>query len=122
MAPGQRADVLVQAGVAGSYALRAIGNDQGYPSPVGPVARVVVAGDPLAMALPTALGKRLVTIGDGEITNTRRLTLSVKEPEFPPPPITRSSPISSAAASSTPIGRSAHSPGRGRGMDRRQRA
>ena len=85
MAPGQRADVLVQAGAAGNYALRAIANDQGYPSPMGPLARIVVEGEPLAMALPTKLGKApLVTIGDGEITNTRRLTLSVKEPEFPP--------------------------------------
>jgi len=85
MAPGQRADVLVQAGAAGSYALRAIANDQGYPSPVGPLARIVVEGEPLAMALPAALGKApLATIGDEEITNTRRLTLSVDEPESPP--------------------------------------
>ncbi|HSY87307.1 MAG TPA: multicopper oxidase domain-containing protein, partial [Verrucomicrobiae bacterium] len=85
MSPGQRADVLVQAGAAGSYALRAIANDQGYPSPVGPLARIVVDGESLAMALPAALGKApLATIGDAEITNTRRLTLSVKEPEFPP--------------------------------------
>ena len=85
MAPGQRADVLVQAGAAGTYALRAVANDQGYPSPVGPLARLVVEGEPLAMRLPTTLGKApLATIGDGEITNTRRLTLSVEEPEFPP--------------------------------------
>ena len=56
MAPGQRADVLVQAGAAGTYALRAIANDQGYPSPVGPLARIVVEGEPLAMPLPAALG------------------------------------------------------------------
>ena len=103
MAPGQRADVLVQAGAAGSYVLRAVANDQGYPSPTGPLARLVVEGEPLAMRLPTALGKApLATIGDAEITNTRRLTLSVEEPESPLPPITRSSPISSAAATSTP--------------------
>ena len=35
MAPGQRADVLVQAGAIGTYAFRAIANDQGYASPVG---------------------------------------------------------------------------------------
>ena len=58
MAPGQRADVLVQAGAAGNYALRAIANDQGYPSPVGPLARIVVEGEPLAMALPAALPAR----------------------------------------------------------------
>jgi FtsP/CotA-like multicopper oxidase with cupredoxin domain len=85
MAPGQRADVLVKAGAAGSYALRAIANDQGYPSPVGPLARVIIEGEPLAMALPAVLGKvPLATIGDAEITNTRRLTLSVEEPESPP--------------------------------------
>jgi FtsP/CotA-like multicopper oxidase with cupredoxin domain len=85
MAPGQRADVLVQAGAAGSYALRAVANDQGYPSPTGPLARLVVEGEPLAMRLPAALGKApLATIGDAEITNTRRLTLSVEQPESPP--------------------------------------
>ncbi len=85
MAPGQRADVLVQAGAAGSYALRAVANDQGYPSPAGPLARVVVEGEPLPMRLPAALGRPpLATIGDGEVTNRRRITLSVEEPEFPP--------------------------------------
>ena len=85
MAPGQRADVLVQAGAAGSYALRAVANDQGYPSPVGPLARVVVEGEPLPMRLPAVLGRPpLATIGAGEVTNRRRITLSVEEPEFPP--------------------------------------
>ena len=36
IAPGQRADVLVQAGAAGTYALDAKPYDQGHPSPVGP--------------------------------------------------------------------------------------
>jgi FtsP/CotA-like multicopper oxidase with cupredoxin domain len=85
MAPGQRADVLVQAGAAGSYALRAIANDQGYPSPVGPLARVVVEGEALAMQLPAALGRApLAAIADKEVTNRRRITLSVEQPEFPP--------------------------------------
>jgi FtsP/CotA-like multicopper oxidase with cupredoxin domain len=85
MAPGQRADVLVRAGAPGSYALRAIANDQGYPSPAGPLARVVVEGEPLAMRLPTAIGRApFAAIGDAEVTHTRRITLSVEEPEFPP--------------------------------------
>jgi FtsP/CotA-like multicopper oxidase with cupredoxin domain len=85
MAPGQRADVLVKAGAAGSYALQAIANDQGYPSPVGPLARIVVEGEPLAMRLPAALGGAPFTaIGAAEVTNKRRITLSVDQPEFPP--------------------------------------
>jgi FtsP/CotA-like multicopper oxidase with cupredoxin domain len=85
MAPGQRADVLVQAGAIGTYPLRAIANDQGYPSPVGPLARIVVEGEALAMRLPTTLGGApLLTIRDEEVTDTRRLTLSVAQPEFPP--------------------------------------
>jgi FtsP/CotA-like multicopper oxidase with cupredoxin domain len=85
MAPGQRADVLVQAGAAGSYALQAIANDQGYPSPVGPLARIVVDGEPLAMRLPGALGGApFKAIGAAEVTNKRRITLSVDQPEFPP--------------------------------------
>jgi FtsP/CotA-like multicopper oxidase with cupredoxin domain len=85
MAPGQRADVLVQAGAIGSYALAAIANDQGYASPVGPLARIIVDGEPLPMPLPAALGGApLATIRDEEVTNTRRLTLSVEQPEFPP--------------------------------------
>jgi FtsP/CotA-like multicopper oxidase with cupredoxin domain len=85
MAPGQRADVLVKAGAVGTYALAAIANDQGYPSPVGPLARIIVDGEPLAMPLPAALGGApLATIRDDEITNRRRLTLSVEQPEFPP--------------------------------------
>ena len=58
MAPGQRADVLVQAGAVGTYALRAIANDQGYPSPVGPLAQIIVEGEPLPMPLPATLGTR----------------------------------------------------------------
>jgi FtsP/CotA-like multicopper oxidase with cupredoxin domain len=84
MAPGQRADVLVQAGAIGTYALQAIANDQGYASPVGPLARIVVDGEPLPMRLPAAPGGApFATIRDEEITNTRRLTLSVEQPESP---------------------------------------
>jgi FtsP/CotA-like multicopper oxidase with cupredoxin domain len=84
MAPGQRADVLVQAAAIGTYALQAIANDQGYASPVGPLARIVVDGQPLPMRLPAAPGGApFATIRDEEITNTRRLTLSVEQPESP---------------------------------------
>jgi FtsP/CotA-like multicopper oxidase with cupredoxin domain len=85
MAPGQRADVLVKAGAIGTYALRAMVNDQGYASPVGPLARIIVDGEPLPMPLPAARGGApLATIRDEEVTNRRRLTLSVEQPEFPP--------------------------------------
>ncbi|MEJ0020875.1 MAG: multicopper oxidase family protein [Acetobacteraceae bacterium] len=82
IAPGQRADVLVQAGAAGSYALRALPYDQGYPSPTGTVARLAVAGDPLPMSLPSRLPPPPIpTIADGEITNRRTLTFSARVPE-----------------------------------------
>src|SRR5262249_36986597 len=55
IAPGQRADVLVQAGGPGFYELNAMPFDQGHPSPTGPLARVIVAGEPLPMKLPTVL-------------------------------------------------------------------
>ena len=84
MAPGQRADVLVQAATPGSYLLRAIANDQGYASPEGPLARVVVEGEPMPMALPVSLSlPPLKTIGDDEITGRRTLTFSSRQPENP---------------------------------------
>jgi FtsP/CotA-like multicopper oxidase with cupredoxin domain len=58
MAPGQRIDVLVQAGEPGTYALRAVPYDQGYASPTGPIARLVVEGDPLPMSLPAHFQRR----------------------------------------------------------------
>ena len=77
MAPGQRIDVLVQAGKPGSYAFRAVPYDQGYASPTGPIARLVVEGDPLPMNLPTELPTpREKLIGDEEITGTRVLKFS----------------------------------------------
>ncbi|QJP14209.1 multicopper oxidase family protein [Starkeya sp. ORNL1] len=85
MAPGQRADILVQAGAAGSYALRAIASDQGYPSPQGPLARLIVEGEPMQMKLPATLGGApFQPIGGEEVTNRREITLTVDEPEFPP--------------------------------------
>ncbi|HEY7068090.1 MAG TPA: multicopper oxidase family protein [Chloroflexota bacterium] len=76
-APGQRVDVLVQAGAPGTYQLRALPYHQGYPAPTGPLARVVVAGEPLPMRLPTALPLApLPPIGDGELTGSRELIFS----------------------------------------------
>ena len=82
ISPGQRADVLVQAGGAGAYELNAIPFDQGHPSPTGPLARVVVAGEPLPMKLPSALPRPpLETIGDSEITGRRTVVLGATSPE-----------------------------------------
>jgi FtsP/CotA-like multicopper oxidase with cupredoxin domain len=73
IAPGQRADVLVHAGGPGTYELNALPFDQGHPSPTGPLARVVVAGEPLPMTLPAALPKPpLEPIRDSEITGGGR--------------------------------------------------
>ncbi|HEU5432954.1 MAG TPA: multicopper oxidase domain-containing protein, partial [Thermomicrobiales bacterium] len=84
IAPGQRIDVLVQAGSPGAYAFHAVANDQGYPSPTGPLARVVVAGAPVSMKLPTALpAPPHAPVKDAELTGSRRLTFSTLEPEAP---------------------------------------
>jgi FtsP/CotA-like multicopper oxidase with cupredoxin domain len=80
--PGQRADVLVQAGGPGTYELNALPNDQGHPSPTGPLARVVVAGEPLAMKLPAALPRPpLEPIRDSEITGRRTIVFGATEPQ-----------------------------------------
>jgi FtsP/CotA-like multicopper oxidase with cupredoxin domain len=82
LAPGQRADVLVQAGAPRSYELHGLQHDPGFFSPFGPMARVVVSGAPLPMALPAALPPvPLATIRDNEITGARTLTFSVTPPE-----------------------------------------
>ena len=80
--PGQRVDMLVQAGGPGTYELHAKEYDQGHPSPVGPLARVVVSGEPMNMKLPTALPKApLESIKDSELTGSRKLTFSATAPE-----------------------------------------
>jgi FtsP/CotA-like multicopper oxidase with cupredoxin domain len=77
VAPGQRADVLVQAGGPGTYELNAMPYDQGHPAPHGPLGRVTVSGEPLPMKLPDALPKPpFEMIRDSEITGRRTLTLS----------------------------------------------
>jgi FtsP/CotA-like multicopper oxidase with cupredoxin domain len=82
IAPGQRIDVLVQAGAPGHYELHGLPYDQGYASPNGRIATLVVAGDPLPMRLPERLPPvPLATIRDEEITGRRRLTFSSTAPE-----------------------------------------
>lgn len=82
IAPAQRVDVLVQAGEPGTYALRALPYDQGYPAPTGLLAKVVVSGNPLPMSLPTALpAAPLATIRDEELTGTRQISFDRIAPE-----------------------------------------
>jgi FtsP/CotA-like multicopper oxidase with cupredoxin domain len=82
IAPGQRADLLVQAGPSGTYALNAFPYDQGHPSPVGPLARLVVSGTPMDMKLPGALPPPpLPTVKESEITNRRKVVFSATAPE-----------------------------------------
>jgi FtsP/CotA-like multicopper oxidase with cupredoxin domain len=76
-APGQRIDVLVRAGEPGAYAFRAVPYYQGYDVPTGPIARLLVEGDPLPMNLPAKLPiPREKPIRDDEITGKRVLTFS----------------------------------------------
>lgn len=54
LAPGNRADTLVQAGAPGRYALSTKPYDMGFPAPLAEdiLAYIVVEGAPMAMALP----------------------------------------------------------------------
>jgi len=82
MGPGQRADILVKAGDAGTYLFSALPNDQGYPSASGPLANVIVEGEPLPMELPAALSPSpLAPIPDSELTGSREVVFSVNAPE-----------------------------------------
>ena len=82
IAPGQRIDLLVQAGAPGTYELRALPYNQGYPTPEGLVALVVVSGEPVTMKLPASLPPApLDTIRDEEITGSRQLIFSAITPE-----------------------------------------
>lgn len=82
IAPGQRVDVLVRAGAAGTYELNAAPYDQGHPSPTGTLARVVVSGAPMNMNLPRALPRPpLESIEASEITNRRTVVFSATAPE-----------------------------------------
>ncbi len=83
--PGQRADMLVQAGAPGTYELHALPYDQGHPAPVGPLARLVVAGEPMNMKLPASLPKPpLEAIKDSELTGSRKVVFSATSPEVEP--------------------------------------
>jgi FtsP/CotA-like multicopper oxidase with cupredoxin domain len=81
VAPGQRADILIQAGAPGTYEFGALPYDQGHPAPTGPLARVVIAGEPMPMKLPATLPKSpLETIKDSEITGRRTLSFEANSP------------------------------------------
>jgi FtsP/CotA-like multicopper oxidase with cupredoxin domain len=85
IAPGQRVDVLVKASQPGTYELKAVAYDQGYITPNGPLARLVVSGDPLQMSLPTSLpASPLTPISDSELTGKRELVFSQTFPEAGP--------------------------------------
>jgi FtsP/CotA-like multicopper oxidase with cupredoxin domain len=103
IAPGQRADVLVQAGDPGIYELNAMPYNQGHASPTGPLARVIVAGEPLPMKLPAALPKP-----PSKRSATARSQVGARLPSRPLSPRTlsrgagRSTPSRSMTRSSTP--------------------
>lgn len=81
LAPGNRADVLVQAGEPGKYRLRKLAYDQGY-GVIGSevLATVKVEGDPVSMSLPTTLPAptNLVPIEDDELDTFRAVSFSVE--------------------------------------------
>ncbi len=101
-APGQRADILVQAGAPGTYEFRALPYDQGHPSPVGPVARVVVSGEPMPMKLPARLPKPPLEDDQGQRAHRRSHASCSRRPRRKPmPPATgRNSSSSSTARAS----------------------
>ena len=81
-APGQRVDVLVQAGEPGEYLLQALPYFQGYDAPTGPIAHVIVEGEPMDMALPTVLPPaQFAGITDDELTGSREILFSRHAPE-----------------------------------------
>ncbi|MDD0837961.1 multicopper oxidase domain-containing protein [Curvibacter sp. HBC61] len=72
LAPGNRADVLIQAGAPGRYQLRTKAYDMGFPSPLAAdiLAEVVVEGEPLNMRLPAGdlpVSSMLDPITDAEL-------------------------------------------------------
>jgi FtsP/CotA-like multicopper oxidase with cupredoxin domain len=82
MAPGQRADLLIQAREPGTYLLSAMPYDQGYPGTNGPLAWVVVEGEPLPMELPASMpAAPLEPIADDELTGSREVVFSGNAPE-----------------------------------------
>jgi FtsP/CotA-like multicopper oxidase with cupredoxin domain len=80
--PGQRVDMLIQAGPPGTYELHGLPYDQGHAAPVGPIARLVVSGEPMNMTLPDKLPPPpLEPIKDSELTGARKLVFSSTFPE-----------------------------------------
>jgi FtsP/CotA-like multicopper oxidase with cupredoxin domain len=89
LAPGERAEVLVQAGAAGTYALRTLPIAAGFTTHVGAVlATMVSAGaattpQPLPTTLlPLPFGD-LSTLSADEIDEHRRITFQIKPPIDP---------------------------------------
>ena len=82
ISPGERYDVMVQAGSAGSYVLNK-GDDGNFFALVavsGPLATVVVEGAPVTMSLaqgPLPTPALLTPIADSEIVNKRTVTFNV---------------------------------------------
>ncbi|MGE4335705.1 MAG: multicopper oxidase family protein [Pigmentiphaga sp.] len=72
MAPGNRDDVMIRAGLPGTYYLRTRAYNSGFPVPEDILAEVVVVGEPMAMALPTGplpLSEILDPISDEELAS-----------------------------------------------------
>jgi FtsP/CotA-like multicopper oxidase with cupredoxin domain len=82
LVPGQRTDLLIQAGAPGTYTLRSLPYDQELGLlPMRPLARVVVAGEPRDMRLPSALPTPpLAPIRHAELTGRRELTFGATAP------------------------------------------
>jgi FtsP/CotA-like multicopper oxidase with cupredoxin domain len=83
LAPGNRADVLVKAGAAGTYYLRKLAYNQGQGEVEEAIlATIEVQGPAMDMPLPTGLPtpSSLVFIEDNEIENTRHVSFSVDSP------------------------------------------
>ena len=82
LAPGNRADVLIKAGAPGRYVLRTKPYDMGSPNVLAEdvLAEIIVEGEPLDMALPTAplpVPRALASISDDELAASGGLRRNV---------------------------------------------
>lgn len=91
--PGGRADVLVQAGALGTYAIsKGLDNSANNPDPAVVIAQLVVTGTPVSMQIPLTIATQLPQepslppISADEITGTRTLTFAVSNNGGPPAP------------------------------------
>ena len=102
MGPGERVEVLVQAGPAGSYALRTLANATGFTTQAGQVLATMVSAGAAStpQPLPTTLMplEDLSTLSADEIDGHRQITFQIKPPINP-----RASRPRSTARSLTPI-------------------